>query len=166
MIPLPAKPEFSETSAYWLAARDVYVSCRQHGAENPFAIGIMANLDAESAFKTNVIGDDGTAFNEAQWHSDRVARILENTGIDLKAERSIPRVIYGLFWEMTHVPAYENAYNQMMTETSAENAAEIFCRYVEGAGAADAQQRRALNAAFWTVAVSDHQDFFATPPDP
>lgn len=44
-----------------------------HGWTQEQAAGIVANLDAESHFKTNVTGDGGQAYGIAQWHPDRQA---------------------------------------------------------------------------------------------
>jgi len=48
------------------------------------AIGIAANLEIESGFKTNVLGDNGAAYGIAQWHPDRQAIFREWAGKDIR----------------------------------------------------------------------------------
>ena len=166
MINLPAKPAFSPTSPYWLAARDIFQTMRRLGAQNPLAIAALANADLERAFHTNIVGDKGTAFNLFQWHTDRADRIAENTGIDVKSEHSIPKVVSALWWEMTHVRAYAHAFDLMDIAQTANEAAALFCQYIEGAGAPNAKERRSADASWWTLAISLHAPFFALSPDP
>lgn len=167
MMALPAKPAFSPTSTYWLGAKAIYQALRNHGAQNPLTIAALANTDMESAFKTTAVGDQGRAYNLWQWWwTPRGLRIYKATGIDVQTESSIPKIVDALFWEMTNVAAYADAYKSMQEAKSAEDAAETFCTYIEGAGAEDAKQRRAADAAWWTKAIAEHADFFAATPDP
>jgi hypothetical protein len=167
MLPLPAKPAFSPTSTYWLAARDIYQTMRRLGAQNPLAIAALANADMESAFRPLVVGDDGTAFNVWQWHwNPRGARILQGYGVDVRTETSLIKLTQALYWEMTAVVAYQPALAEMKAALTAEEAAGVFCSAIEGAGAADAKQRRMADAAWWSKAIADHAEFFAIPPDP
>ena len=166
MTSLPAKPAFSSMSPYWLAARDIYQTMRRLGAQNPLAIAALANADMESAFHTNIVGDKGTAFNLWQWHTYRADRIAENTGIYVKSEHSIPKVVSALWWEMTHVRAYAHAFDLMDIASTANEAAGLFCQYIEGAGAPNAKERRELDASWWSVAIAKHPEFFALQPDP
>lgn len=136
---------------------------RKFGASNPFAIGALANADLESAFHTDVVGDQGTAFSLFQWHwIPRGERILANTGIDVRADISIPTIIAALFWELDNVRTYAKPYADMKAAKTAEEAAAIFCQFIEGAGAPNAKQRRMTDATWWTIAISTHADFFAT----
>lgn len=167
MLPLPAKPAFSPASTYWIAARDIYQTLRKLGAENPLAIAAVANADMESAFRTNVVGDNGTAFGPWQHHwVPRGERILESYGVDLRTETSLAVATDALWWEMTNTPAYAAAFAAMKAAATAEQAAGIFCQFIEGAGAADAEQRREADAAFWSTAIAEHAAFFALTPDP
>lgn len=161
MQPLPPKPVFSPAASYWLSARSIYQSLSKYRLGNPFAIGALANADLESAFHTGVVGDRGTAFNLWQWHSDRAARILLNTGIDVTKDNGIPRVVAALMWELSNVRAYAQAFADMKDAKTAHEAAGIFCQYIEGAGAPDAKERREADADWWTAAITEHADFFA-----
>ena len=62
---------------------------------------------------------------------------------------------------MTSVAAYAQAFAEMQASQTVEQAAPIFCRYIEGAGAADAEERRTADATLFTVAITEHEEFFA-----
>ena len=166
MTPLPPKPAFSPSSPYWLGARDIYRTMVHLGASNPLAIAALANADMESAFKTAALGDDGTAHSLWQWHGDRAARILAGYGVDVTTETSVVAVTGALVWDISTVKAYQPAFAAMKAATTAEEAAMIFCEKIEGAGATCAKERRAADAAWWTVAIAEHANFFNAPPAP
>ena len=48
------------------------------------AIGITANLEVESSFKTNAVGDGGKAYGIAQWHPDRQAEFKKKYNKDIR----------------------------------------------------------------------------------
>lgn len=48
------------------------------------AIGITANLEVESNFKTNAVGDGGKAYGIAQWHPDRQAEFQKKYNKDIR----------------------------------------------------------------------------------
>lgn len=161
MIPLPPKPAFSESSPYWAAARDIFTTLRGLGASTPLAVAAIANADMESALKTDVVGDRDTAYNLWQHHwNPRGNRILASTQIDLRHERDVTAVCRALWWELSNVHAYAHAFAEMQAALRSEDAAGIFCAVIEGAGAADAKERRQANAEIWTVLISMHADFF------
>jgi hypothetical protein len=161
LAPLPGKPAFSVSSPYWLGAKAIYLALRAKGASNPLAIGALSNADMESAFKPSANGDNHEAYSLWQWHwNPRGLRIWQNTQIDVKAETDIAKIVDALWWELSNVKPYVATLAQMRVEASAEVCAEIFCQYIEGAGAPDAKERRAMDAAWWTTAISIHSDFF------
>ena len=166
MTPLPPKPAFSPSSPYWLGARDIYRTMTHLGASNPLAIAALANADMESAFKPAALGDNKTAHNLWQWHDDRAARIMSDYGVDVRTETSVVAVTGALVWEISTVRAYQPAFAAMKAATTAEDAAMIFCEHIEGAGAPGAKERRAADAAWWTVAIAEHAAFFDAPPAP
>ena len=131
---------------------------------SPLAIAALANADMESAFKTAALGDDGTAHSLWQWHGDRAARILAGYGVDVTTETSVVAVTGALVWDISTVKAYQPAFAAMKAATTAEEAAMIFCEKIEGAGAPGAKERRAADAAWWTVAIAEHANFFNAPP--
>lgn len=62
-------------------AMDFFV---RHGWTAAQAAGIVANLKAESGFRTGAIGDGGKAFGIAQWHPDRQANFKKWAGKDIR----------------------------------------------------------------------------------
>jgi hypothetical protein len=49
------------------------------------ACGIVSNIEAESGFDANAIGDGGTAFGLCQWHPDRQRNFRSAFGHDIHA---------------------------------------------------------------------------------
>jgi hypothetical protein len=129
---------------------------------NSFSIGALANLYMESMLKTGVVGDNDSAFNMEQWHRDRAARILAKTGIDVRKEPSIARVIEASLWELQNV--YGHVYAELLACTRASDVARLFCQKIEGAGAAGAADRRALAADHFALWVADNRDFIKDHP--
>lgn len=57
---------------------------RSNGFSSAAAAGITANENRESGGRAGARGDGGSAVGLFQWHPDRVAKILKNTGIDVR----------------------------------------------------------------------------------
>ena len=165
MLPLPEKPAFDagNPAPYYVAAAQIYNALRGCGAENPLCIAALANADMESAFKPAAVGDSDQAFSLWQWHwLSRGSRILAATGIDVRHETSIRKIVAALWWELNNV--FPGALMQLRAAPSYEDAAAIFCKLIEGAGAPDASARRVLDAQFWGAFVATHADFLAEHP--
>jgi hypothetical protein len=165
VIPPPPKPAFDakNPAPYWIAAAQSYNALIGCGAPVPMTVGTMANLDMEAAFKTYLIGDHDTAFNMVQWHwSPRGERILARTGIDVRTERSIKRVVGALWWELNNV--YPKQLVMLKAFNLCRMAARYFCTQIEGAGAKDAADRREADAEILDVWVAENRDFIASHP--
>ena len=160
MLPLPPWPHVGDP--FWIRAAQVYNAYFSATKRDPLSIGALANLYMESALKTGVVGDNDTAFNLEQWHGDRVARILADTGIDVRRETSIARVIEASLWELRNV--YPTVYGALQACTTAADAARLFCVKIEGAGAVGAAERRALAADYLVTWVADNGDFIKQHP--
>ena len=63
-------------------AQTVYSFLKGKGLSDAAATGIIANLQAESGFKTGAIGDKGTSAGLAQWHAGRMTAMQEYVGAD------------------------------------------------------------------------------------
>lgn len=160
ILPLPPWPHVGDP--FWIRAAMVYNSYFSATKRDPFSIGALANLYMESMLKTGVIGDHGSAFNMEQWHRDRVARIMAKTGIDVRTETSIARVIEASLWELQNV--YGHAYAELLACTKASDAARLFCTKIEGASAKGAADRRALAADHLALWVAENGAFIAANP--
>ncbi len=63
-------------------SQEVYEYLRGKGLSNAAVTGILANLQAESGFKTGAIGDSGTSAGLAQWHAGRMENMIDYVGED------------------------------------------------------------------------------------
>lgn len=118
----------------------------------------------ESAFEPWAIGDHGKAFNIWQWWwNPRGALILNQTGIDIRSERSILKICDALWWELNSHP-YAASLAAIRACKTANAAAQLFSLKIEGAGAADAAQRRGMAADHLAVWVDAHPSFIAANP--
>jgi hypothetical protein len=110
-------------------ARSGYAALRAAGFTPEMAIGVLANVSAESGFNPASRGDGGTAHGIAQWHSDRRAAILSGTGIDV-SNASFDDQIKAIIWEMQH-GGEQAAYKRLLGAGTAEEAAAITSQYYE-----------------------------------
>jgi N-acetylmuramoyl-L-alanine amidase/Phage tail lysozyme len=149
---------------FFVRAAQVYNAWRDFGVSIPFAIGMLTQAEFESAFYPSALGDGGTAFNLYQWHGDRADAILKGTGIDVRTETSIKRIVAAAWWEMTNVPAYIKAKAVISGATRASDSSSIACRMYEGAGAADAAERRGMGGERWSVWIAQNDPFIAANP--
>lgn len=167
MLPLPGKPPFNpdRPAPYWINAAQVYNGLYALSGHNPFAISGLANADMESSFEPYAVGDKGTAYNLWQHHwSPRGERILAATGIDVRTERSIKKVCGALWWELNNVKPYKTAFTLMLAAPTYEAACPLFTKLIEGAGAANAVERRVQDAQFWGVWIGKNAPFIARYP--
>jgi N-acetylmuramoyl-L-alanine amidase/Phage tail lysozyme len=149
---------------FFVRAAQVYNAWRDFGVSIPFAIAMLTQAEFESAFYPTAIGDGGTAWNLYQWHLDRAEAIYHCTGGDVRTETSMKRIVAAAWWEMTNVPAYIKAKAVISGATRASDASSIACRLYEGAGAADAAERRALGGERWSVWIAKNGSFIAANP--
>lgn len=64
------------------------------------AAGLVANLQAESAFNPSAVGDGGKAFGIAQWHPDRQAEFKRAFGKDIR-DATFQEQLAFVHWELT-----------------------------------------------------------------
>lgn len=162
MLPLPPWPP--ATNAMWARCAQTYNALWGKCPENPFVIAALANAYMESAFEPWAVGDRGMAYNMWQWWwVPRGAAILAATGIDVRAERSILRICDALWWELNSKP-YLASLDAIRACKTANAAAQLFCVKIEGAGAADAAQRRGMAADHLSIWVANNQEFIKAVP--
>lgn len=92
------------------------------------AAGIAANLQAESGFKTNAVGDSGKAMGIAQWHPDRQRKFKEVFGKDLSSA-SFEEQMNFVDWELRNTE--KAAGEKIMAANSSGQAAAATERYYE-----------------------------------
>jgi hypothetical protein len=116
------------------------------------AIGIAANIEAESKFKTNAEGDDGKAYGIAQWHPDRQAIFQRTYGKPIR-ESSFQEQLEFINWEFNNnekkaagfirqaqdagqAAAYVDQYYERSSGAHRQKRIEIAQRYAKGEGLA------------------------------
>lgn len=112
------------------------------------AYGFLGNHEGECAFNVMAVGDKGRAYGLGQWWAPRIEAILAGTGIDVRTEQRIERHVDAMYWELTAGPCVKR-WPQIQACANVEDAARMICHYVEGAGAPNAQERRAGMAVNW-----------------
>lgn len=133
------------------------------GVSIPFAIAMTTQAEFECAFNLAANGDKGEAWNAYQWHwTPRGANILAATGIDVRSERSIHRVVAAAWWELNG-PLHK-ARDAIAACDNARSAAIAACALFEGAGAPNAAARRGLGAERWAGWIARNQSFVKARP--
>ena len=90
----------SDDMAFWMS----------QGYTKEQAAGIIANMRQESGGNAGAVGDFGQARGLFQWHPDRRANILKNTGIDVTSA-SYQDQLKAAAWEMKNGrPGFDDNY--------------------------------------------------------
>lgn len=105
--------------------QEAYNYLEHKGLPSHVIHGILANLEAESNFNINAIGDRGKARGLAQWHPDRY-NALKNAGLNLKTfTGQLDAVLHELNTSKNHV------YKKLLKSNSPEEATDIFMKEYE-----------------------------------
>lgn len=122
------------------------------------AAGIAANLEQESSFDPDAIGDGGKAYGIAQWHPDRQAQFKKWSGKDIRGS-SLEDQVNFLHYELTQGNE-QAAGNRLRGATSAEDAGAIVSRYYERPRDADDQANiRGDRAASYGGGSQDNRSY-------
>jgi hypothetical protein len=92
------------------------------------AAGIAANIERESSWNPQDIGDSGKAVGLGQWHPDRQAKFKEVFGKDIR-QASFGEQLQFMQWELTHTEARAGA--QLKGAKTAGEAAAAVSRHYE-----------------------------------
>ena len=149
---------------YVEAGPAVYYFLRTKMELNPAAAcAVMANIEAESGFNTNSLGDTGTSFGLCQWHLGRWDRLNEFCAENGYASNSIQGQLYYFQHEI------ENYYPQVLEVLqTADNsaggcydAASYFCQHFEVPDKAEEKGAERGNSAvekYWySYGIADEQ---------
>ncbi len=93
------------------------------------AIGIAANLQAESGFNTDAVGDNGAAYGVAQWHPDRQAEFLKFAGVPIRGS-TLDQQLAFVNYELTRGNE-RIAGLKLRNSSTAADAAAVVSRYYE-----------------------------------
>lgn len=119
---------------------DIDYFVRQGRTRNQ-AIGIVANIKAESGGNAAAVGDGGRAVGLAQWHADRQATFAKWAGHGLGTATRAEQLAF-INWELNN--SERGAGNALSRTTTAEQAADAVSRLYERpgnvAGASTARQ--------------------------
>jgi hypothetical protein len=102
------------------------------------AAGIVANLQAESDFITNNVGDGGKAYGIAQWHPDRQAVYEKVYGKPIQQANFREQLEY-VNWELNN--SEKRAGKLLRQATSADQAAALVDQYYERSDGRHRQKR-------------------------
>lgn len=122
------------------------------GYNHAAASGLLANISAESGFRTNANGDSGRSYGICQWFSSRKNRLLnwcDSNGMD---SATLGAQLYFLKYELeTYYPSV-NRYMKNVDNNAqgAYDAAYYFCYHFEGPANKAAQSASRGNKAMNT----------------
>jgi hypothetical protein len=106
----------------------IYKFFCEHDLTPAQACGIVANVQAESGFDINNVGDGGLARGLFQMHPDRRSVIWEGARCDMK-HGNIEEQCKGALWELHHVELH--AYRKLKQAETPFVAGYNMCRYYE-----------------------------------
>ena len=89
----------------------IYNYLKSKGFNDAAICGILANVQHESGFRTDALGDGGTSYGICQWHNgrwDRLKNYCNNNGLDW---RSLEGQLEYLVWELEN--NYKGVYNTL-----------------------------------------------------
>ena len=116
---------------YYLVAQTIYDFFVSHGFTPEQACGVVANADAESSMRVNVVGDKGHAFGLFQLHADRADLIKAGCGIDIRTASAADQCS-AVLYELNHTE--RRAMTALRQAKTAYDAAHDFCRFYERPG--------------------------------
>lgn len=122
------------------AAAAVMDFFRAKGWSAEQAAGIAANLEQESGFRPDAVGDGGNAYGLAQWHPDRQANFAKYSGKDIRNSTATEQLEF-INHELTK-GAEKSAGERLKLAASAREAAGIVSRYYERPADADGEVSR------------------------
>lgn len=111
------------------AAAAVIDFFRAKGWTEDQAKGIAANLEQESGFRADAVGDGGNAYGLAQWHPDRQANFARYSGKDIR-QSSAQEQLEFIHYELTR-GREKSAGDRLKMAGSASEAAGIVSQYYE-----------------------------------
>jgi len=97
---------------------------------DPQAAGLIANIEAESSFRQDAVGDGGLAFGLCQWHGDRQANFQRKFGHNIRASTFEEQLEF-IDFELGPQGTETRAGNLLKTAQSAEQAGEIVSIHYE-----------------------------------
>jgi len=147
-LTLPVWPSASDAS-FFAAAKAVFDEFRGYGLPAAGSFGMVAQAEAESAFKLDAVGDHDSAFGMWQHHGVRIAIIKEKIGIDIRAFPPLDEQCAAAWWELQTFPSLGLA--ELRAAATASEGGIAGCKFFERAGAKDALERRGAMGTRWST---------------
>lgn len=110
-------------------AQDAVGFFQRMGWSHAQAVGLVANLRAESNLNPGAVGDSGNAYGVGQWHPDRQANFRAWSGKDIR-ESSLMEQLQFVNYELTQ-GAEQRAGQLLRAAQNAQQAGDIVSRYYE-----------------------------------
>ena len=123
------------------------------GLNTAAAIGVCGNIKAESGFRTDAVGDNGTSFGICQWHNNRGSNMKKFVGSDWKND--LTGQLDFLWHELSN--SYKGVLKSLKgvdnTKAGCKKAADVFVRKFEVPANVDKQsEKRQQNAVeYWNA---------------
>lgn len=130
----------------------ICLSLKANGFTENATIALLTNINHESGFKTDAVGDGGTSYGICQWHNSRnmnLRNAFPNNYDTLEAQ------IQFLIYELEN--SYNNLYNNLTTSSlSANELTYKFCKIFESpADTENTCRKRASNSVNFTDYVKN-----------
>lgn len=155
-IELTPWPALADDPAFFALGARVFNQWKINGVSNPFALGMLAQAEAECSLNVKAIGDKGTAFGLHQWHNDRCAAIAAGCGVDPRKDPPVEAQVNAAWWELAHVETA--ALAKIRAAETAKDAGIAAAVYYERAGAPMAAERRGAMAERWADLFQAHPE--------
>lgn len=107
----------------------IIIFFKNKGLTTSQAAGIAGNLQAESSFDPNAVGDNGTSYGIAQWHLDRFENLKKWCRKNGKKWNNFDAQLEFLWWELQNYES--NALSKLKLENDPADAAYVFAKYFE-----------------------------------
>jgi len=110
-------------------ANKIMIFLKNKGLSTSQASGIIGNLQVESNFDPNAVGDNGTSYGIAQWHKSRFNNLKQWSKKNGLKWNSLDAQLQFLWWELNN--SETAAFSKLKMTNDPKNAAYVFAKYFE-----------------------------------
>ena len=110
-------------------AQKIMIFLKNKGLTTSQSAGIIGNLQVESNFDPNAVGDNGTSYGIAQWHKSRFNDLKQWSKKNGLKWNSLNAQLQFLWWELNN--SETTAFSKLKMTNDPKNAAVIFAKYFE-----------------------------------
>lgn len=111
----------------------IFEYLKQNGFNLAMICGILANIEKESNFNPNAVGDSGTSYGLCQWHNDRKNKLVNYCNKNGLSSNTVKGQISYLIYELrsSEKTAYDKIMSSSDSAQGAYDAGYNFCYYFE-----------------------------------